>query len=303
MSVRNKKIDVVYTWVNGDDPDYLKIYNQYAATPKDLNPERIRDIYQLLRYSLRSLEKFAPWVNHIYLVTMRPQIPEWLNVDHPKITVVHHDEIFNPEDIPTFNYNVIESYLHRIPGLSDQFIYLNDDFLFGNLVTPDDFFSPEGKVLIHGTLFGENLGWRIYNKKNDVFGLGVIEHSPLLVVKDWWEAMQKARQNEIDKIRQHKFREGSDVMMYKLYRWYCLKYQSDHCQAIKVWDLRKIHSFHKITNHFKRQGKALRKLEIKKPKFYCLNDDQRENPNPEVVKLVKGFLERTYPERSGFEEF
>ena len=170
MSIKNKKIDIVYTWVNGDDLDYLKIYNQYAATPKDLNPERIRDIYQLLRYSLRSVEKFSPWVNHIYLVTMRPQMPEWLQRDHPKITVVHHDEIFDQEDIPTFNYNVIESYLHRIPGLSDQFIYLNDDFLFGNVVSPEDFFTTDGKVIIHGTLFGENLRWRIYNKKNDLFG-------------------------------------------------------------------------------------------------------------------------------------
>ncbi|MBV6642942.1 MAG: Stealth CR1 domain-containing protein [Cyclobacteriaceae bacterium] len=301
MSISNKKIDVVYTWVNGDDPDYLKTYNQYAATPKDLNPERIRDIYQLLKYSLRSVEKYAPWVNHIYLVTMRPQMPEWLLADHPKITIVHHDEIFEPEDIPTFNYNVIESYLSRIPGLSDQFIYLNDDFLLGNTVSPDDFFSPEGKVLIHGTLFGENLGWRIYNKKNDIFGLGLIEHSPLLVVKDWWEEMQNAKRSEIDKIRQHKFREDSDVMMYKLYRWYCLEHQRAHCRPIKVWDLLKIHSFHKITNNFQRQSKSLKKLELKRPKFYCLNDDQRDNPNLEVVELVKGFLERMYTEKSGFE--
>ncbi len=301
MSFSNKEIDVVYTWVNGDDPDYLKIYNQYAATPKDLNPERIRDIYQLLKYSLRSVEKYAPWVNRIYLITMMPQMPEWLQRDHPKITVVHHDEIFDQEDIPTFNYNVIESYLHQIPGLSDQFIYLNDDFLLGNTISPDDFFTPEGKVLIHGTLFGENLGWRIYNKKNDIFGLGLIEHSPLLVVKDWWEEMQNAKRSEIDKIRQHKFREGSDVMMYKLYRWYCLKHQRALCHPIKVWDLLKIHSFHKITNNFQRQRKSLKKLELKQPKFYCLNDDQRDNPNPKVVGLVKGFLEKMYPAKSEFE--
>ena len=113
--------------------------------------------------------------------------------------------------------------------------------------------------------------------------------------------MQRAKQHEIKKVRLHKFREASDVMMYKLYRWYCLKHQAAHCRPINVIDLLKIHSFHKITNNLQRQNKAFQKLERKKPKFYCLNDDQRDKPNPEVVKLVKGFLDRMYPERSEFE--
>ncbi|XOV93985.1 MAG: Stealth CR1 domain-containing protein [Bacteroidota bacterium] len=301
MTFKKDKIDIVYTWVNGDDPEYIKLYNQYSTKPKDLNPERIRDIYQLLKYSLRSVEKYAPWVNHIYILTIRPQVPEWLDINHPRITVIHHDEIFDQSDIPTFNYNVIESYIHKIPGLSDYFIYMNDDFLFGSPVVKEDWFTEDGKIVIHGSLFGENLGWRIYNKKNDIFGLGVIEHSPILVKKKWWEAMQKARKNEIKKIKQHKFREGSDVMMYKLYRWYTLKYQSLRTWAIPLWDLLKIHTFHKITNNYSSQKNAFYKLEKKKPKFYCLNDDQKDYPNPAVVELVKEFLDRNYPEKSGFE--
>ena len=296
-----KPIDLVYTWVNGDDKEYLQLVNKYSEKPVDLNPERTRDIYQLLKYSLRSIEKYAPWINHIYIFTCRPQYPDWLNIEHPKISVVHHDEVFDENDIPTFNYNVIESYIHKIPNLSEEFIYLNDDFLFGNEVYPSDFFTKNGKVLIHGTLMGENLGWRIYNKKNDLFGLGLIEHSPILIKKDWWQGMQEARAGLIDEIKSHKFREGSDVMTYKLYRWYTLKHQSKYVKAIKLPSLLKIHTFHKLTNNKNKQQKAFDRLEKKSPKFYCLNDDQGDNPNEEVVQIVKEFLNRKYPEKSSFE--
>lgn len=297
----NKSIDLVYTWVDGNDLEYQKLVNKYSKKPIDLNPERYRDLFQLMKYSLRSIEKFAPWINHIYIFTIRPQKPEWLNIDHPKISVVHHDEVFDPEDIPTFNYNVIESYIHKIPGLTNDFIYLNDDFLFGNHVYPEDFYTKDGKVLIHGTLFGENLGWRVYNKKNDVFGLGLIEHSPLLIRKEWWQGMQDVRPDLILDIKSHKFREGTDVMAYKLYRWYTLKHQANNCKPIKLPELLKIHSFHKITNNLAKQRRAFDWLKKKKPKFYCLNDDQGNSPNLEVVELIRSYLKEMHPTKSSFE--
>ncbi len=298
----HKPIDLVYTWVDGNDTDYLKLVNQYSEKPVDLNPERTRDIYEMMKYSLRSVEKFAPWINHIYIFTCRPQRPDWLNIDHPKISIVHHDEVFDATDIPTFNYNVIESYIHKIPKLSDDFIYLNDDFLFGNQVEPSDFYDDDGKVKIHGTLFGENLGWRIFNKKNDIIGLGLIEHSPILVRKAWWQGMQDAKPALIKEIKSNKFREGTDVMTYKLYRWYTLKHQSKGVRAIKLPELLKMHIFHKITNNPKKQKKGIDYLLKKRPKFYCLNDDQGDHPSQEVVKLVQDFLAEMYPEKSGFEQ-
>ncbi|MEO9870107.1 Stealth CR1 domain-containing protein [Ekhidna sp.] len=297
-----KPIDLVYTWVDGDDLTYRKLVNKYSEKPIDLNPERTRDIYEMIKYSLRSVEKYAPWINHIYIFTCRPQRPNWLKSDHPKISVIHHDEVFDPEDVPTFNYNLIESYIHKIPGLSDDFIYLNDDFLFGSNVSPQDFYSKDGKVLMHGTLFGENFGWRVYNKKNDIIGLGLIEHSPILIRKEWWQGMQDARPELIKEIKSHKFREGTDVMTYKLYRWYSLKFQSANSKAIKLPELLKSHTFHKITNNFKRQQRAFNWLEKKSPKFFCLNDDQGDRPNPEVVELVQNFLDEQHPEKSSFEK-
>jgi len=94
-----------------------------------------------LLYSLRSIERYAPWVRRIYLVT-NGQIPRWLNLDHPRLKVITHDMIFvNKSHLPTFSSPAIEAHLHRIPGISKKFIYLNDDVMFGKEVWPDDFYT------------------------------------------------------------------------------------------------------------------------------------------------------------------
>eukprot|EP00762_Andalucia_godoyi_P002468 ANDGO_02653.mRNA.1 Exopolysaccharide phosphotransferase SCO2594 len=101
---------------------------------------RFRDNDELL-YSLRSVEKYAPWVRRIYIVT-NGQVPAWLNTDHPKIRIVSHEEIFvNKSHLPTFSSPSIEAHLHRIPGLSKKFLYLNDDIMFGSEVWPEDFYT------------------------------------------------------------------------------------------------------------------------------------------------------------------
>ncbi|XP_070199901.1 N-acetylglucosamine-1-phosphotransferase subunits alpha/beta-like [Littorina saxatilis] len=106
----------------------------------DVASSRFEDNEEL-RYSLRSLEMFAPWIRHVFIIT-NGQIPHWINLDSPRISVVTHQELFpNKSDLPTFSSPAIESHLHRIPGLSDKFLYLNDDVMFGSEVWPDDFFS------------------------------------------------------------------------------------------------------------------------------------------------------------------
>ncbi|XP_074554859.1 N-acetylglucosamine-1-phosphotransferase subunits alpha/beta [Halichoeres trimaculatus] len=107
---------------------------------EDVSASRFEDNEEL-RYSLRSVEKHAPWVRHIFIVT-NGQIPSWLNLDNPRVTVITHQDIFqNHSHLPTFSSPAIETHIHRIPGLSQKFIYLNDDVMFGKEVWPDDFYS------------------------------------------------------------------------------------------------------------------------------------------------------------------
>ncbi|SDR09582.1 Stealth protein CR4, conserved region 4 [Arthrobacter crystallopoietes] len=142
-------IDVVYTWVDGGDPEWqarkaeaLSRMQPGGLNEFSANDERYRS-HDELRYSLRSLDYFAPWINHVYLVTAE-QIPEWLATSNPRITVVDHQEIFPDGALPTFNSHAIEARLHHIPGLSEHFLYLNDDVFFGRQVQPELFFEGSG---------------------------------------------------------------------------------------------------------------------------------------------------------------
>ncbi len=139
-------VDLVYTWVHGQDPAHRELRNawarRYGLDPVVFNPDVRYVEHDELRYSLRSAERFVPWVRKIHIVTPG-QTPSWLNAAHPKINMVHQDSIMaNPGWAPVFNSLAIEAQLHRIPGLAEHFIYCNDDMFFGQPCLKTDFFAP-----------------------------------------------------------------------------------------------------------------------------------------------------------------
>lgn len=138
-------IDFVVTWVDGDDPIWRAQKEQYereigiVREHKDNGEARYRD-WDLFVYWFRAVEKYAPWVRHVYLVTCG-QIPEWLNLKAPKLKLVDHRDFIPQSYLPTFNCNVIELNLHRIEGLSEHFVYFNDDVFLMRPCQPEDFFQ------------------------------------------------------------------------------------------------------------------------------------------------------------------
>ncbi|MFB6702776.1 stealth family protein [Streptomyces rubiginosohelvolus] len=141
-------VDAVYTWVDGNDPAWQQ--RKAAAKGEVYHAESASDARFIsrdeLRYSVRSLHLFAPWIRTIHIVT-DDQVPAWLREDVPGIQVVSHREIFrDAADLPTFNSHSIESQLHHIEGLSEHFLYFNDDMFIGRPVTPHAFFAPSGKA-------------------------------------------------------------------------------------------------------------------------------------------------------------
>lgn len=144
-------VDVVYLWVDGSDPVW-RAKRHAAALRLDAaetlsmalygNVEgRFRDNGEL-RYSLRALERFFPGHGHVYLVT-DGQIPPWLRASS-RLTVISHQELMPENGLPTFDSGNIESYIHRIPGLSERYFYLNDDVFFGAPVQLEHWFWPGG---------------------------------------------------------------------------------------------------------------------------------------------------------------
>lgn len=139
-------VDMVFSWVDGSSSEFQR---QRAARMKgyvvgdgDDNAARYRQVDEL-RYALRSVHMYAPWVRRIFIATDSPT-PEWL-ADHPKVTIVRSEEFFaDPSVLPTHNSHAVEAQLHRIPGLAEHFLYSNDDMFFGRPVTPELFFSGGG---------------------------------------------------------------------------------------------------------------------------------------------------------------
>lgn len=138
------KIDFVIPWVDGSDPAWQaekeKCWIAEGNTPyKDGNQAaRFRD-WDNLRYWFRGVEKFTPWVNHIYFVTWG-HIPEWLNTNHPKLTIIRHEDYIPSKYLPVFQANPIEVNFHRIEGLSEHFVYFNDDMFVISPMEKHDFF-------------------------------------------------------------------------------------------------------------------------------------------------------------------
>ena len=143
-------VDVIYTWVDGSDPVHAAKRTAYLAEQRNIHdnglaPARFRDNDEL-RYSLRSLELFAPWIRNIILVTDN-QSPAWLDKTHHKIRIVDHKEFIPERFLPTFNSHVIEAYLHKIPGLAEHYLYLNDDVFLARPCRKTDFFTSNGLPL------------------------------------------------------------------------------------------------------------------------------------------------------------
>ena len=138
-------VDFVIAWVDGSDEAWLREKRKYE--PEDSSEyekkwtdgdSRYRD-WGLLRYWFRGVERFAPWVRYIWFVTWG-HVPSWLNVHHPKLRIVRHEEYIPPEYLPTFSSHTIELNLHRIPGLAEHFVYFNDDMFLTGPVKETDFF-------------------------------------------------------------------------------------------------------------------------------------------------------------------
>lgn len=106
-----------------------------------------------LWYSLQSAQRHLPFINHIY-VAHAGAPPPWLKNTN-KLTLVKQDDLLPKGLAPTFQSDVIECFLHRIPTLSEHYLYSNDDFFFAQTHAPSDFFDAEGKALIAmGDQFG-----------------------------------------------------------------------------------------------------------------------------------------------------
>lgn len=341
-------IDAVFTWVDGNDPDFQEARRRHAGfSPPAPLPQwralsdyegtidtalgaisqaqvdgRFRDM-QELRYALRSVDAFAPWIDRIHIVT-NGQVPIWLDTTHPRIRIVTHDQIFpDPACLPVFNSNAIELNLHRIPDLSETFLYFNDDFFLGRPVSPNDFQTADGRprlfvekdrpLPLHmddsQALMGHVWAYN-HTLLEDRFGPAprqMFAHTPQFYSKAQLAEMEALWPAECALTRQHKFRTPFDVAFRILYTYFLTAPgQADKLTNGVLTELEHglDYIFAKLGDDRTPYPEDLAAIRRQRPMFFCINDEMQTG-DPSLDQRLKtvmvDVLSGMFPSPSPFE--
>ena len=314
------KIDLVIPWVC-EDENLQKERAKYSSDDTDkqaLFKVRFKDNGEL-RYLLRSVETNAGFINKIFLVT-NGQIPQWLNLNHPKINLVNHKDIFPSDALPTFNTLAIEACIPNIPNLSDRFLYTNDDMFFANKVTENFFFDKKGYPIIR---LRKNFNLKVepkclyevfvknsldkFSKKFNVCLPYKENHNIDAYYKPDVIKCIKEFEDDFKKTIYSKFRDKNNI---RRIVWSCYSFYAGHSK-MKFYNLYRLPSFlnrltMKIYNKF-RDSKFLssyaKQYNVQKNsriKLFCLNDTEFSTDADR--KRAINFLEQYFPNKSLFEK-
>ena len=307
-------IDLVYLWVDGNDPEFRARRNAALGRTEEVaevNCEGRISNNEELKFSLRSVEKYAPWIRHIFIITDN-QRPDWLDETKSRVTIVNQNDLLPPESVPTFNSVVIEHRLHKIPGLAEHFLYSNDDMFFNRAVTPADFFTPDGlpvmrlnrRPLRKLTLWLEK---HIQKKELSTYNRTILRagnmvkektgkflphkphHNIDAFCKSQYEETYEAFRDEIKHTLSNKLRSDSDIQRV-IYSYYPI--------ALKKATLTFVSQRTSFRLHIERH-RNYDKLKRYNPMLFCLNDSQYANDDDR--RLMREFLENRFPEKSQFE--
>ena len=307
-------VDAVYLWVDDADPawrarrDRALLALGLGTDHESALDARFRQ-HDELRYSLRSLSMFAPWIRQVHLVT-DGQVPSWLDETSARISVHDHQELFAGHGLlPTFNSHAISARLHHLPGLSERFLYLNDDFFFGRrtgaelwfdgngqprcyytrtTADPDDLAgdSPLAQARIHTFDLVEQLTGKVRRRN--------LQHGPYAMARDILLDLERELPDDFARTWRSQLRAAGDLVVERL-----------HSQVGHGWG-RVVDS----------QGLAYRYVNVGLPEAraqmrellrsrsadtFCINDAEGPVPPDDRTAAIQEFLEAYYPTPSEFE--
>lgn len=305
------EIDAVYTWVNHADPDWKAMHAEWTSRGKSSPAAAQADDADALtrfhnndelRYSLRSLEANTPWLRRIFVFSNCTP-PAWLRTDHPKVTWVRHEEVIPAEYLPTFNSHVIESYLHRIPGLAERFIYLNDDFVITQEMTKGDFFTGtgmsctrlEGYGMVSGPLRAGDPDYLNAARNGaaairEALGFAptrLHQHVPYALLRPVLEEIEERFSAPIEAFRPNRFRQTSDLNITSfLYHHYALG-------TGRAVDSPRESLL--IKSNALMWQKRLFQASTGEYSFLCFNEGGAEAPGADWHEAVQSFLKSRFP--------
>lgn len=314
----NFPVDIVYLWCDSSDKNWQeKKKKEFLNAGKIYDEDAVSDCRFInsneLKYSLRSVEKFAPWIRNIIIVTDN-QIPDWLDVSNPKIRIVNHSDILPEMALPTFNASAIETSLHKIPDLSEHFLFANDDMFFGNHVDKSFFFSDDGmpvfrfsKRKIINKKYKHLYGYMVskaYNSVRDQIGQSFPyfpHHNIDAYCKSDIAACYEDFKEEFEATVLQKFRE-KDCLQRSVFSYHAAALHKGTCKIVNEFPAR-------LNAFITKQPLDSILIELKKsklsrlnnmPYLFCLNDSLKTTDEDRGVML--NFLQKMFPEQASFEK-
>lgn len=329
-----EKTDFLITWVDESDPKWRKEFEYYSAKEGrtvDKSSARYRD-WGTLKYWFRGVEKYAPWVNKVFFVTYG-HLPKWLNTDNPKLVIVKHEDFIPAEYLPTFSSDAIEYFFHRIEGLSEKFVFFNDDMFLIDSVSPDRFFK-KGlpcdigvlSVVTNKGMFGCSLYMAMdlirsnFNKKEVVsqnlnkwysmeyprlslhnlfkfrqtqFTGFINHHQPQGYLKKTYDDVWKHCEKDIHRTCSNKFRTYGNVAPWLLRYWQLASGNFTPYHVFKDGQVFYLGD--------KNIAESVDCIRHKKKKLVCLNDGDHVTHFEDYKKRLLEAFEQILPEKSSFE--
>jgi len=325
-------IDFVIPWVDGLNTEWLERFRKYAKPEGDSREMRFRD-WDLLKYWLRSIEKFTPWVRKIHFITSG-ELPDWLNTNHPQLNWVRHHDYIPTEYLPTFNANTIEMNIHRIESLSEKFVYFNDDLFIMRPVCESHFFKgelpldmavmtakPAGGGIIHMAINDLEVIDKHFDKHSAIkknfakwyslkYGKGVISnillypwtefsgfidpHMPSAFIKSTLSEIWEKEPDILDRTCSNKFRTNNDVNQWLIRYWQLAS------GKFEPKNIKKNTLCIDITDES--VGHIHDMISEQKYEIICLNDSADIRDFEYCKTNIQAAFEKIMPEKSAFEK-
>lgn len=319
----DKDIDVVIAWVDGNDPVHRASRLAYTENKLDnvrddvAGETRYRQVGEI-NYCIASINKFAPWVRSIHIITdnQNPHVETFLEKIFPEgfipVHIVDHKEVFRGYEkyLPTFNSRAIEAVAWRIKGLSEHYLYFNDDFLLTRPVQPEEFFDGDTSILQGykvNTFVAKALralrprknGHSKVSFRDSMLNAAEYLHAPSFIRvvhaphplrKSVWEKIYTEYPEMIERNVRHRFRHKEQFNTQSLYYIYALRNGLARMSGIKDSYL-----------YLEPSGKSLLKVQrrlrrfdsVKNAHCCCFNSLDKASPEvfEEVMKWIKNKLE------------
>ena len=323
-------IDFVQLWVDGSDKDWLDEKNRYMVNSGN-ESNRWRD-WDCLQYWFRGVEKYAPWVRKIHLITPG-HFPSWLNRHHKKLNCINQNQLIKKEYIPVFNSNAIELNLHKIESLAEKFVLFCDDMFIIKNTKEKDFFRnnlPCTEAILGCIQPTDDFDYmtannfRIINKhfrkfeviRNNIFkwfnfnyGIRNFQtllllpwakfssmhdsHLPLPHTKHNFEEVWQAEPDILEQTSKSRFRNKENVSHWLFRYWSIMK--GEFCPQGKLGKKFEI-SDDKVNN-----GKIYDYIKKQRGKIICVNDSICNIDFELRKKELKSAFEAILPDKSEFE--